>query len=243
MDLLETGNEHRHPWELSRGDCLLSCVMQAINGNKVDGIIADIGCGDLYFSRILTEKLDRTVYAIDTGFADLRTDNDKIIKMNDLRQLDNNCVDIAILMDVLEHVENSSVFLSMLSSKMSEKGVVFITVPAFQHLFSEHDVFLKHYRRYNRKTLTAEITSANFAIERMFYFYSTLYLLRLLQFAMSKLRRNKDMVGNITEWKTSEASFTTQFVRSVLNFDFWLNKKLGQLSPFGLSLCAFCRKR
>ena len=56
MDLLETGNGYRHPWELSRGDSVLNLVKSQIRNEHK--IIADIGCGDLYFSSILAKKFN-----------------------------------------------------------------------------------------------------------------------------------------------------------------------------------------
>ena len=241
MDLLETsGNEHRHPWELSRGDCIFKLVMSEITNEH--RIIADIGCGDLYFSNILTNELDRTIFAIDTSFTDLYSDNEKIIKMNSLSRLDDGCIDIAILMDVLEHVENPTEFLSLLSSKMSGGGVMLFTVPAFQHLFSEHDVFLKHYRRYSRKSLSTELSSAGILIDRIFYFYSALYVPRLTQIVTARLKQKTIMAHNISAWKYDENEWITKLVRNILNLDFNFNKKFCKLLPFGLSICAICKK-
>jgi len=136
--------------------------------------------------------------------------------------------------------------LTGLSKKLSEKAIVFITVPAFQHLYSEHDEFLKHHRRYNKKSLSSVLGDNGFKTERLFYFYSTLYILRLLQFIATRLKKggkkSDKMVNNIASWKKNEASPATRFTRGLLNLDFTINKLFGRFSLFGLSLFVMCSK-
>ncbi len=239
LDLRETlESGFRHPWELSRVDCALNAIKPYVNSEKR---IADIGCGDLYFSGKAKSSFKCEVIAVDSGFSEEAASHGEIILYNSTDRLLDKSVDLAILMDVLEHVQDDVSFLENVKSKMRAGGRVLITVPAYQHLFSEHDVFLKHYRRYNRKTLAKALSSAGYTIEKMHYFYSSLYILRLMQLALSKLRkRNSDMVGNATAWERPDVSPVTRLIRGVLNFDYSLNKVLNRLSPFGLSLCAFC---
>jgi len=214
---------------------MLELIKTKMNDNHK--IIADIGCGDLYFTNILSRELNRTVYAIDTAFTDLRSHNDGIVKLNGLEQMDDGSIDIAVLMDVLEHVENPVEFLQLLRRKCAAGFSVF-TVPTYQHLFSEHDVFLKHYRRYNKWQLYNELDACGFKVERIFYFYSTLYLPRLVQTLVSRWRKTKDIAHPISAWGYDENTWLTKFVRSVFNLDFKLNKSLPSL--FGLSVCAVC---
>jgi len=238
MDLLEAGVGNRHPWELSRGDCILSIIKSKITSQH--RTIADIGCGDLYFANILSGIFDHTIFAIDTGFTNLLSSTDKIVKMSSLEQMDDDSIDIAILMDVLEHIEKPDEFLHLLSKKMRGGGISIFTVPAFQHLFSEHDVFLKHHRRYNKKQLYNELVSCGFNVERIFFFYTALYVPRLLQFAISNLKKNNGMAHQISMWKHDENSKLTNLVRTVLNLDFSFNKNSILPLPFGLSVCAIC---
>ena len=187
------------------------------------------------------------IYAIDTGF----TENDlshsasasgKVVLMNDVAQLQDASVDTFILMDVLEHIEHPTAYLKQLSVKMSKAGLMFITVPVYQHLFSEHDVYLKHYRRYSKKTLCADLVYSGFKIQKLFYFYSMLYPLRLIQLIISKStnKRKMSLAKNASVWKYPENSIITRLIRWLLNLDFAINKKLSKVSFFGLSLCAVC---
>jgi len=259
MDLLETGTKYRHPWELSRIECVIGTISPYLKDTCKAA--ADIGCGDLFFSERFAAVFTGEIFAVDTGFDSESPDGSQddapdespenqrgngyscIKKLQSIEQLADSSIDIAILMDVLEHVENQKEFLSQLSKKLSEKAVIFITAPAFSHLFSEHDSFLRHFRRYNKKSLSAILTDSGFKIERLFYFYSTLYIIRLVQFIATRPGKSDNMVNNIAAWNRSEESKTTRFMQNLLNLDFRLNRKLGRLSFFGLSLFAVCSRR
>jgi hypothetical protein len=61
--------------------------------------------------------------------------------------------DFVTLLDVLEHQENDREFLRDLVQKMAPGTTLLITVPALQHLWSQWDVALGHFRRYEKSTL------------------------------------------------------------------------------------------
>lgn len=61
--------------------------------------------------------------------------------------------DVVLLMDVLEHVDDDGALLADALSLCRPGGLLFITVPAFRWLWSAHDVFLGHRRRYTRHDL------------------------------------------------------------------------------------------
>lgn len=64
-----------------------------------------------------------------------------------------NAIPQAMLLDVLEHIENDEDFLRLLYKKLEPDGKVLITVPAFKCLWSNEDVSAGHFRRYRDKQL------------------------------------------------------------------------------------------
>ncbi|MDR2510259.1 MAG: hypothetical protein LBC77_06410 [Spirochaetaceae bacterium] len=147
-------------------------------------------------------------------------------------------------MDVLEHIKDDAAFLDRLLEKTPCGSMIFVTVPAFQFLFSSHDVFLKHYRRYNKNELLGLLNRASFnrralRIEKCHYFYASLFVMRAAAFFIQR----KQLSG-IGSWRFSEKSLVTRLFYAVLNFDFWLCAALARLSlyPPGLSLLAVCKK-
>jgi hypothetical protein len=76
-------------------------------------------------------------------------------------------------------------------------------------------------------------------VERCHYFYTSLFLVRL----MFLLRKEK-FVGNDVGWKYDEKNIITVAVKMVLNIDFQINKILDKVFIHlpGLSLFAICKK-
>ncbi|MDP2159618.1 MAG: class I SAM-dependent methyltransferase [Flavobacterium sp.] len=61
--------------------------------------------------------------------------------------------DLAVAFDVLEHVENDIELINEIYRVLKPEGVFIFTVPAFNFLFSSHDRALKHFRRYDKRTI------------------------------------------------------------------------------------------
>ena len=56
--------------------------------------------------------------------------------------------DLVLLMDVLEHMTDDVTLLREYVERVTSGTRFLITVPAFGFLWSGHDEFLRHYRRY-----------------------------------------------------------------------------------------------
>ncbi|MCL2100352.1 MAG: class I SAM-dependent methyltransferase [Fibromonadales bacterium] len=239
MDLIEkTSNENRHPWELSRAQCILNIVKKHNLSSA-----ADIGAGDHFFASKLLSFIPGPIYAVDAGYNEKSEVIDNIHCLNDISDLPNlNDKCGAMLMDVIEHIEDETVFLKKILEKIPVGGLVFITVPAFQFLFSEHDIFLKHYRRYNKKQLLTLIRSQNLCIEKSHYFYSSLFFARIAGLLLKKIKTAKPT--GIGGWNFSEKHIITRFIYAILNIDFRICAFLALFRIYlpGLSLLAVCRK-
>jgi hypothetical protein len=75
------------------------------------------------------------------------------------------------LFDVLEHVEDDTGFLQYVRSLMKPGGRLYLTVPAFHHLWSVDDEEAGHFRRYSSRSLRRCLEGAGFSIEYMTYFF------------------------------------------------------------------------
>jgi 2-polyprenyl-3-methyl-5-hydroxy-6-metoxy-1,4-benzoquinol methylase len=120
------------------------------------------------------------------------------------------------LFDVVEHIENDVAFLSMIHDYMQVGGKVYITVPAFQTLWSNEDVDAGHYRRYTTKQLCDTLQQVGFKITYSSYIFSILpiavFLFRSLP---SKLGFNKNS-GDLNKHKNEHQS-KPGLVDSILN--------------------------
>lgn len=245
MDLKEkTSNVKRHPWELSRADNLLNICEKSLARTNQSLKIADVGAGDNYFDFRLRDSLikkgfDPKIYAIDTAYSCYEPARIGITFLNNISEIADKSMDLIILMDVLEHIEDDSAFLGAVIQKLNAQGNMIITVPAFQHLFSSHDEFLDHYRRYNYTELNRLLAEHNLHIQKSHYFYFTLYLLRTMQVKF-RVTKKTNVNHGIGLWKYGNNSLLTRLFRVILNTDFRLNtilSGLGLLLP-GLSLLA-----
>ena len=84
--------------------------------------------------------------------------------------LANETFDLICLLDSLEHIEADAATLRAVRGLLAPGGRVLITVPAHPWLWSAHDVFLHHQRRYRRADLRALSETAGFVVRRLTYF-------------------------------------------------------------------------
>ena len=61
--------------------------------------------------------------------------------------------DLVCAFDVLEHVQNDNIAVKEIFRVCKKNGHVFVTVPAYEFLWSEHDEVNQHFRRYNKNNL------------------------------------------------------------------------------------------
>ena len=83
------------------------------------------------------------------------------------------CADLITSMDVIEHLDDDAA-LAEYRRVVRPGGLVLLTVPAYQWLWSDHDVWAAHRRRYSRRTLVAAVERAGLRPRRVTYFNSFL---------------------------------------------------------------------
>jgi len=140
--------------------------------------------------------------------------------------------DLVCAFDVLEHIQDDRGALREWGRVLKRGGWLFITVPAYQWLFSEHDKSLGHFRRYSQSELRQKVEAAGFKTVWLSYFLFLLFPLALLQRFLSRLRPRSGYP----------------------RFPFWLNRLLTAITalevgflpqfhlPGGLSVVLLARK-
>lgn len=83
---------------------------------------------------------------------------------------------LVALLDVVEHVEDDKNLVESLYEVLPEGGRVIVTVPAYQWLWSSHDVEHHHYRRYTRERMEKLLTSYGFEVEYGSYWNMLLFI-------------------------------------------------------------------
>ncbi len=83
--------------------------------------------------------------------------------------------DLVTALDVIEHVEDDVAALAGIADVLKDAGLVLVTVPAYQALWSRHDEVNHHYRRYTRPRLEESLRRAGFEKLHISYFNTWLF--------------------------------------------------------------------
>lgn len=75
----------------------------------------------------------------------------------------------AVLLNVLEHIEDDVAALRGAAGLVRPGGAVVVFVPAFPGAMSRFDRMIGHHRRYTMRTLAAALTAAGLRVERLRY--------------------------------------------------------------------------
>jgi SAM-dependent methyltransferase len=93
---------------------------------------------------------------------------------------DSASFDLAVSLDVIEHLADDLSALRELRRVVAPGGALLITVPAYQWLWSGHDEINHHHRRYTRRSLQHVAEQAGWETVRTTYFNSLLLPVAIL---------------------------------------------------------------
>ena len=251
MDLKESKSFEgvRHPWETARLGTIKS-ILSSVQIKSEKTLILDVGSGDGFVGRGLFSQMPNTfVDSLDTFLQDeqikvLNAPDDSFTFYNSYEDLPGRAYDIVLMLDVLEHVENDVGLLSSISeSSMQKGGWAIVTVPAFQSLFSAHDRFLNHFRRYSLPQLRTLSSEAGLEVVEGGYLFSSLLIPRYLSLLFQKLPGvSEPKPTGVGSWKGGR--LLTSLIVLILNAENALVIRLarwGLVVP-GLTAWVLCKK-
>jgi methyltransferase family protein len=261
MDLVEArarGFEAstRHPWETARFEVIDDLIRRNVN-LAAGSIVMDVGCGDTFVVESLAARHGAAqFFAVDTAFTGellehyrARLNNPRIQMASSLDGMappPSKPASLVLLMDVIEHIEDDTGFLNGLRARpyIDQQTRLLITVPAYQSLFSSHDTFLGHYRRYSNGSLRRLIERTGFRVLDIGYFFGSLLPVRILQVIKERvfgLKPDQPTSGIVT-WTGGQAA-AALFSRALV-FDARVSMTIARrgLRLPGLSNYAICVK-
>ncbi|CAB3796437.1 class I SAM-dependent methyltransferase [Paraburkholderia caffeinilytica] len=106
--------------------------------------------------------------------------------------------DLICFFDCLEHIADDVGSLSRMREVLAPGGKIVVTVPAYQWLWSAHDVYLHHHRRYDRSALAVCADQAGYRVERMTYFNTLLLPLAIAVRFIDRLLKRDRSSGDAT---------------------------------------------
>lgn len=155
--------------------------------------------------------------------------------------------DVVVAFDVLEHLEDDEAAVAWIAAHLAPGGRLIATVPAYQWLFTDHDVALEHFRRYTRGRLVGVVSSA-LHVTTAGYFVSLLFPLaaasRLAGKAVKAVRRRLGSQAASRAAKQSAAvpgPFDAVF-RRILGLEVAAISR-GLVPAFGLTVFCVAEKR
>lgn len=104
--------------------------------------------------------------------------------------------DLICLLDVLEHIDEDVETLIAVKGLLAEGGRVLVTVPAYRWLWSAHDDFLHHKRRYSTTELRQKAAAAGLQPVKISYFNTILFPLAAIVRLKDRLLGNSSTSGS-----------------------------------------------
>ena len=103
--------------------------------------------------------------------------------------------DMICLFDVLEHIEEDEGALAALMTRLTDAGVILLTVPAYGFLYGRHDIFHSHFRRYSKGSLLKLAFQLGFTVQKASYFNFILFPVLLLARGIDFLLKREQSLG------------------------------------------------
>ncbi len=251
MDLCEArsnGVGARHPWELARL-AHVRVVLETVLGAR--SRLLDVGSGDSFVaaSVLAAHPQIQEASCVDVNYSP----QDLLAEIGDGRlrrttAINGKGYDVLLLLDVLEHVEDSGGLLRTLGDSVaSESAVAVVTVPAHQRLFSEHDKALGHVRRYSRSALRRELEENGWTVHQLGGFFVLPLVARAGQKLVTAAQRASGRATrpprDLGEWQSGRMK--TALTVGLLKTDAALSRACDRIGvrTFGLSWWAVATPR
>lgn len=184
MDVKEAdllGGSIGEHWYYQSKKLALDSMLQGASFHRV----LDMGAGSGIFSKHLLGLGGNSAVCVDSAYPADRSESYCGKPIRFIREIVPCDADLLLLMDVLEHVDDDVKFIEASLAGAGAGARVLITVPAFQSLFSAHDRFLEHRRRYTIQSLETAARSAGLEIVSTRYFFASILpivaVIRILQ--------------------------------------------------------------
>ncbi len=234
--------ENTHWWFQAKKHIITSLIKDKVL-QKFDRPIniADIGCG----VGLLLNSLSQLGNVTGIDYSNQALDFCRENFNGELIQADcgtsiniNKKYDLVIASDLIEHIKDETIIIENIYNLLNPNGYAIITVPAFQFLWSQHDVNNMHYRRYELNQLKGLIKSSRFKIEYISYYNFFLFIPAFIVRIIKKVLKI-DKKGEL-ELKTPP-SIINKLMYKIFSSEYtYISKK--KRFPFGLSLIAVIKR-
>lgn len=169
-----------HFWHMARHDFLDRLLKKVLQPGQ---LALDVGCGaGVYVAHARRRGIN--LKGVEKGAAPVPAAMQAHVTTNtalaDLPMATREHVKVALLLDVIEHIEDRHNFLCGIHSLLPNCDYLVVTVPARREIRSNFDDYWGHHLRYDRPGLNGELKRAGFRPQSNSYYFNGLYLASLL---------------------------------------------------------------
>jgi SAM-dependent methyltransferase len=236
--------EDGHFWFQARNRIILRMV-RSYCGDQIRPRLLEIGCGTGFVLQQLAAENRYQLTGLESHIAGLRHARARLPSVEfvqaDARDLPYDSeFDAVGAFDVIEHVGEDEAVLASIHRALKVGGIVIVTVPQHEWLWSGTDEQAMHKRRYSRRELTAKLETAGLEILRFTSFVTVLLPIMYASRLTKRRHPNTTSESDLYELETSRA--TNKVCSAAMRIDEALID-LGISLPFGGSLLAVARKK
>ena len=231
--------ERSHWWFVARQQILLRLTRRFL---PPGGKFLDVGCGTGDYLETASREFDG--HGIDCSATAVRICRERGLTnvtattLEDLTEQPQAQFNAVMFFDVIEHLDDDTGTLAAARRVLVPGGVVMVTVPAYQFLWSRHDDENQHRRRYTARQLRARLKTAGYRVEMLTYFNTLLFPLAVARRTAQRFfpQPDYDELAMPRGWRNA-------CLRRVFGVEAPFVKRASAygLFPFGLSIAAVGR--
>jgi len=188
FDAIYPQGVERHYWNRCRN----RTIAAHLNDISASGPMLEVGCGKGLVVSYLHER-GFDISGVELAQVEVVQDaKDNVSTGVDVFSLPmERCIRVRtiLLLDVIEHLSDPTMFIRSLREKFPSLECLVITVPARQELFSNYDEFNGHFRRYDLSALRRHVDPENELGWRANYFFHALYPAAIVQLRAAGARK------------------------------------------------------
>ena len=186
-------NLYAHHWWWRARERFILDVLEAKQPATGWQKILDVGCGDgLFFDHLLRFGDVEGVELSDSLVSDDGPHRSRIHIGNFDQSLNlSRDFSLILMLDVLEHMSDPVSALRFALGLLAPNGKILITVPAFNALWTNHDIINNHVTRYTKASFREMAHRAGLQIESDRYFFHWLFAVKMVSRVVDSLLGNK----------------------------------------------------
>jgi SAM-dependent methyltransferase len=167
----DTAGEGTHPIDVASRRRARAALRRHVRADHREAVLLEIGCSSGFLLQELmgdwpeglvigSDYIPGPLSRLATRLPDLPLLRFDLIKC----PLPSSSVDAAVLLNVLEHIEDDEAAVRQVARILKPGGVAVVEVPAGPRLYDAYDKYLRHFRRYELKEVSQLLERAGLTV-------------------------------------------------------------------------------